>query len=521
MSRTGGFSTALPASTRRAFNSLLKRWRGFRTLEDGSNTITGDLAVSGDAAVAGGTLLLGDPGIYVTGNPYWVETAADSSFQLTGDQSVVMRVRLDDWGQGAAYLWTRYDKVAPQGGINFFIDGGSLRSSVNDGTATSNNFNGDATFAVPSEGRPAWFGFTLDASDGSGDMAVTFWEGGDGDTPSWSQLGTTQTWGGSDNTVLDNGGKLYLMHSGGSLNAVGAVYEAHYYDGIGANSAPGQGTLVASFVPTLWSDESKDSLGNTWTPIGTEDTNWWREGSDGSISDGQSSFRGDVKVDGTLSVESTLEVLATDGPADLVLDAGGTTGNMDPRIRFLDDGVARWIMRMDESSDVLHIRRNNSSGSYQDTPLEISGSTGIVDVNGVLRFGSNYISSWATTTINDDAVAYCEMFGSGGNGVIIVSGNLASSAGAMMGHFRFDNGLAIMSRSVMYFQDATSGYTAETATAPTGTTYTDGRINLVQYDSGATNRFYIENRSAAGRAWTVTVISTNTYIESVSQGNIT
>ncbi len=90
---------------------------------------------------------------------------------------------------------------------------------------------------------------------------------------------------------------------------------------------------------------------------------------------------------------TSVTVNGIDGVAQLILDAGGTTGVMDARTILRDDGVNRWIYGMDESDDKRWIiNRYNASGVLQDQPLTVDASTGAVLINGsqvpVIRYGA-------------------------------------------------------------------------------------------------------------------------------------
>ena len=104
----------------------------------------------------------------------------------------------------------------------------------------------------------------------------------------------------------------------------------------------------------------------------------FRTQEDGSNTiDGNLDVDGAVTLSGDLDVDGAITVADSGGQSNIFIDAIGAN---DARMVYRDDGVVRWDFRYDESADVFKIRRHNTSGVFQDTPLEVDGSTGDVTV---------------------------------------------------------------------------------------------------------------------------------------------
>lgn len=101
---------------------------------------------------------------------------------------------------------------------------------------------------------------------------------------------------------------------------------------------------------------------------------------------------------------TTASVIGTNGVAQLILDSGGTTGTMDPRVLYRDDGVTRWQHGMDESDGKKwQLSRYNTSGVFQDNPLDVDASTGEVRAKLGYAIADSAAKSIATsTTVNID-----------------------------------------------------------------------------------------------------------------------
>ena len=119
-----------------------------------------------------------------------------------------------------------------------------------------------------------WIAATLDVDNGASGNSVKFWKSQDG--VAWTQVGTTQTAAGV--TSIFSGTSIVEIGSNNtgfaSTYFSGLLQDARIYNGIGDNSKPGLGTLVAHFdasVPNTGSTYP-DGLGNTWTINGVKKT---------------------------------------------------------------------------------------------------------------------------------------------------------------------------------------------------------------------------------------------------------
>lgn len=114
-----------------------------------------------------------------------------------------------------------------------------------------------------------------------------------------------------------------------------------------------------------------------------------------------------------------LTIESTDSNAVLVLNAGGTSGFMDDRVVFQDDGVPRWGIQYDESAGEFQVQRFNASGVLVDNPIVVFGSNGQVKIADKLAmstsFTRNYMQSGIETItmvegIGSSTVTFPEAF---------------------------------------------------------------------------------------------------------------
>ena len=187
----------------------------------------------------------------------YVSTPDTTSLRLTSDLCLVAHVALDDWTPTApnyvvdkAQTYRLY--VNTTGGLAYYFYYASNRGPY------------DSTVApTVSNGEALWIAVTHDKAA----LTCKFWTSSDGS--SWSQLGATIT--GLYPLMSDTGDELAVgAYASGTFPLTGNVYYAAVYSGIGANTAPAQGTLVAEFNPALPIEPRyRDSTGKIWTLNGS------------------------------------------------------------------------------------------------------------------------------------------------------------------------------------------------------------------------------------------------------------
>lgn len=137
------------------------------------------------------------------------------------------------------------------------------------GSATTTTYNSTATLSDVGiiDAQAVRLGVTFD-NDGPSVSEVRFWYSTDGIT--WNQLGDTRT-NANVAGIRDGNARLEIgatSHGIGDLLS-GVVYSAQVFDGVGANTEPGQGTLVAEYVAEESGTRYRDQTGKVWTCVGS------------------------------------------------------------------------------------------------------------------------------------------------------------------------------------------------------------------------------------------------------------
>lgn len=201
--------------------------------------------------------LPGTSGNYAS-TPIW-----DSSWTLA-DHCVIWHGTLDDVSPSSHQtLCGNYS-----GGNGFIlridpITSDYLRTYISSGVTTISDVKLSSVF---SDGEEMWVAVT-NALTGSYSMTSKFWYSSDG--TSWSQLGSTQVDSGTASTATAD---MWVgsYDSAAAVSMSGKVYDVEFYTGIGANTAPGQGTLVAEFrADAPIEPRYRDSTGKIWTLNGS------------------------------------------------------------------------------------------------------------------------------------------------------------------------------------------------------------------------------------------------------------
>ncbi len=151
------------------------------------------------------------------------DSAAFDTMESNGDMDYQTLISLDDWTPAATAgiaqhvsSW-KFQILATSGLPRFTIP------AVADYVAT----------AAPtvSDGDRLWIRYTRNATTGD----IKFYTGGDGDTPSWSQLGTTVS-GATGALPATTGNVHFANDSGGTLPQGGKVYRIRIYEDLTESS---------------------------------------------------------------------------------------------------------------------------------------------------------------------------------------------------------------------------------------------------------------------------------------------
>lgn len=203
-------------------------------------------------------------GVRLTGTSgNYVSTPDHGDFAFT-DFGVVAHLALDDWTPSAdTWIVYRYGTAGTRQFLLVMRTTGTLRFYVSeDGTSTSIATCDNAPTGI-TDGDDMFVGVTLDADNGASNSDVKFWESSDG--VSWSQLGATENLG----AVVSPHDPTQELSFGSTVGSPQHLYYVAVYDGIGANTAPGQGTLVADWTASESGVRHRDSTGKIWTLNGS------------------------------------------------------------------------------------------------------------------------------------------------------------------------------------------------------------------------------------------------------------
>jgi hypothetical protein len=161
----------------------------------------------------------------------YASTPDAAAYDITSDIDIQVLVAMDDWTPSAAgsiiareafgdKSW--WVQLNTSGTIAFYWteDGSTARNKASSTTPTV--VNGDRL----------WVRVAFDEDNGSGGADVFFYTGGSGDTPSWSQLGTTQTYGSNTSIHAGSLGIGVGAASDGDVPIAGKFYRAIIKNGI-------------------------------------------------------------------------------------------------------------------------------------------------------------------------------------------------------------------------------------------------------------------------------------------------
>ncbi len=229
------------------------------------------IVLDAGATSATTTLRVGAVGVYLdgtTGN--YISTTDKAGLDIAGDISLVANIRLNDYsGAANQTLVSKYNTTGNQRSYRLYIStsGQPVFAWSPDGTSILTMASTATVQSVGvADGEETWVGASFDADDGAAGRTAKFWHSTDGVT--WTQLGSTVTQAGVSSLFGSTAQVEIGSISSGALEPMaGSIYDARIYDGIGADTAPTQGTLVAHWEGA--GEGYTDSLGNAWTHTGS------------------------------------------------------------------------------------------------------------------------------------------------------------------------------------------------------------------------------------------------------------
>lgn len=192
---------------------------------------------------------------------YWNADGSISAYVALDDWTPAAKTTvISKWGGGAVQNWGLFVDTTGVLQVGWYDTGDSLLSYYSSTSAPT-----------VSNGEFLWIGVSVDVNNGASDCDIKFWTGGSNlDSPSWVQLGSTVNKGSVAQPQSGLNGNLFVGYSSGITVLVGKLIRASGYTGIGANTAPGQGTLVAEFrADAPIEPRYRDSTGKIWTLNGS------------------------------------------------------------------------------------------------------------------------------------------------------------------------------------------------------------------------------------------------------------
>ena len=203
----------------------------------------------------------------------YATTPDAASLDITADLGVVVKCALTDWTPTVqAQLVSKYLTTGDERTFRFTVEATTgylgLRHS-DDGEFAAEHTMLSTVAPTVSDGNDLYVGFTLDTDNGAGGHDAKFWTSPDGVV--WTQLGATVTHG-AVASIYNGPADVYTgkYEDGGVLGDGGTIHLAQIFDGIGANTAPNQGTKLTEYDAELASAGSPhdDGYGHTWTTTG-------------------------------------------------------------------------------------------------------------------------------------------------------------------------------------------------------------------------------------------------------------
>lgn len=189
-----------------------------------------------------------------------IVVADGDDLDIPGDFGIVAKVTLTDWTPASTNCIV--SKWTSSTNVNYFF--GVLASTGVLVMQTDTDLVYSSVATGVTDGQPQWVAVTVDVDDGAADSEIKFWLGGGGDTPAWSQLGTTQAAG----SVLTPDQNAASVHIGSIPNTPyyylnGTVERVAIYEGVGAHTLPGQGTKVFDVDSVDFAEANEAGVGDT------------------------------------------------------------------------------------------------------------------------------------------------------------------------------------------------------------------------------------------------------------------
>lgn len=209
-------------------------------------------------------------GLYLPGiSGSYVSTPNAASLNIPGDLGFVAHASPADWD--STTFIAKYDSG---GDRQYFFSATSdaLKVGVDIGSGASLEIIASTDTVSAADGQPLWVAATVDVDNGVSGWDVKFWTSDDG--INWTQLGDTVTTATpitiNTTTVALDLGVNNRTGSSPSYSET-TLYYAAVFDGIGDNSEPGLGTLVAEFNASAPVEPRyRDSTGKIWTINGSD-----------------------------------------------------------------------------------------------------------------------------------------------------------------------------------------------------------------------------------------------------------
>jgi len=186
----------------------------------------------------------------------YASTPDAAALDITGDITVIARIRMTDWTPGAVTeVVSKIASADTAGGYTLYVNtAGTLGFAWCTGAA--NLFANSTVATGATDGTDLWIAATLDVDNGASGRDLRFFTSAEGNidpaTVTWSQLGTTVTTAGV--TTIGNGARdlSYGRRAvTGDRRMTGRIYRAQIRDGVGGSGVPG-GTLVSDLDPNRW-----------------------------------------------------------------------------------------------------------------------------------------------------------------------------------------------------------------------------------------------------------------------------
>lgn len=195
----------------------------------------------------------------------YVSVSDHASLDITGDLCLMAKVKPENWNLSQTILakWM----VGGQLSYRLQISNGGLafQWSANGSVANSR------ASSVGGLTGELWVAATLDVDNGNDGSNVKFWTSPDGVV--WTELGTSIS---TSLTNVFSGTSIVELGSdtiGTNNRFTGLIQDARIYSGIGNNTAPGRGTMVAHWdarIPPTQFANYQDEFGRVWAFTGSK-----------------------------------------------------------------------------------------------------------------------------------------------------------------------------------------------------------------------------------------------------------